>query len=93
MVKKILLVSLALSLVLIAVAPVTALAKKWSLPVRPNIEHFSVVLTPTSIDDTVIGTTWPVRDTVDTNVWPIVDLVEGTPTVVGWVVDLWWRHR
>jgi len=87
MVKKILLVSLALSLVLIAVAPVTALAKKWSPPVRPNIEHFSVVLTPTSIDDTVIGTTWPVRDTADTNVWPIVDLVEGTPTVVGWVVD------
>ncbi|MFC2122155.1 hypothetical protein ACFLRP_00525 [Bacteroidota bacterium] len=85
--KKILLISLALSLVLIAVAPITTMAKRWSPPERPNIERFSVVLTPTSIDNTVIGTTWPVRDTVDTNVWPIVDLVDGTPTVVGWVVD------
>jgi len=87
MVKKILLISLAIALVLSAVAPVTALAKKWNPPERPTIERFSVVLTPTSIDNTVIGTTWPVRDTADTSVWPIVDLVEGAPTVVGWVVD------
>jgi len=87
MLKKILLISLALSLVLIAVAPITTMAKRWSPPERPKIERFSVVLTPASIDNTVIGTTWPVRDTADTNVWPIMDLVEGETTVVGWVVD------
>jgi len=87
MIRRIVLISLAIALVLSGVAPATALAKKWRPPERPKIERFSVVLTPTSIDDTVIGTAWPVRDAAETNVWPIVDLVEGTPTIVGWVVD------
>jgi len=85
--KKLLLISLALALVLAAVAPATILAKKSRPPRKPAVQYFTAVMTPTAIDDTVIGANWPVRDTAETNVWPIVDLVEGVPTIVGWIVD------
>jgi len=85
--KRLLVFSLVLALLLVVLAPATALARGWGSPPRTSIHKFSAVFTPTSIDDTVIGTTWPVRDSHDTNVWPIIDIVDEKSTVVGWIVD------
>lgn len=85
--RKLLFISLALALVLTALAPATALARGWRPPSKSPVQRFTAVMTPNEIDPTVIGTAWPKRDTPETNVWPIFDLVEGDPTVVGWVVD------
>jgi len=86
--KRLLFISLAVALVLTTLVPATALARGWwSPPQPPRAQRFNALMTPTEIDPTVIGTAWPVRDDPKTNVWPIVDLVEGKPTVVGWIVD------
>ena len=90
--RKLLLLSLALALVLTAVAPATVMARKWGTPKEPVIEHFTAVMTPTAIDSPVVsGAPWPTPVPPEANAWPIVDLVEvegvPTPTIVGWVVD------
>ena len=85
--KRLLVFSLVLALLLVVLAPATALARGWSFSPRTSVNKFSAVFTPTSIDDTIIGTTWPVRDSADTSVWPIIDIVDEKPTVVGWIID------
>ena len=91
MIKRIVLISLAIALVLSAVAPATALAKKWRPTQRPVVQRFAVIMTPTTIDSPVISSApWPNPVPPGANAWPIVDMidVEGVPTpaIVGWVV-------
>ena len=91
MIKRIVLISLAIVLILSAVAPATALAKKRRPAQKPVVERFAVIMTPTTIDSPVISSApWPSPVPPEANSWPIVDMidVEGvpTPTIVGWVV-------
>ena len=82
--KKLFLISLALVVLVAIFIPVNALAadggRSSAVPVA---KHFSVTLTPVSIDDTVLGTVWPVRDTASTCVWPILD----STGIIGWIID------
>lgn len=76
-------ISLALALLVAVLIPATAWADTpgWKPP--SVAKHFSVILTPTSIDDTTIGSVWPVRNTPSTCVWPIVD----STGITGWIID------
>jgi len=87
--KKVLLISLSLVLVLAILVPTAALAKGVPiLPKPPVAKRFNAVLTPTAIDATIIsGAPWPVANPPQSNVWPIIDLIDGKPTIVGWIVD------
>jgi hypothetical protein len=86
--RKLIVLALAITLVLTILTPMTVLATGAK---PPPAKHFSIIMTPTNIDDTSLGTVWPVRDSAATNVWPIIDMVtsDGTPapTIVGWIIE------
>ncbi|GEM_PF-5993090 len=87
--KKVLLISLSLVLVLAILVPTAALAKGIPVPPKPPVaKRFNAVLTPAAIDATIISAApWPAANPANANVWPIIDLIDGKPTIVGWIVD------
>ena len=92
MVKKLVLFSLVLAMVLAVVAPAAVMAKRWSFPGRPVVRYFETILTPAEIDSPVVsGEPWPTPEPQGANSWAIVDELDvggvPTPAIVGWIVD------
>lgn len=81
--KRLLFIGLAVVALVAMLIPTYALADSGQLPNLPFGRHFSVTMTPATIDDTVLGSAWPVRDSASTDVWPITD----STGMVGWIID------
>ncbi len=87
--KKVLFISLAFVLIATTLVSATVLAKGAPTPpTPPRTVRFTATMTPTAIDATVISTaSWPQASPPNSNAWPIYDMVNGTPTIVGWIVS------
>lgn len=84
--KRTLLVFLILVLITALVIPGVALAQNKLT--GKSYKSLDLSMNPTSIDQPSISTApWPQSNPGTANSWPIFDNVNGTPTVVGWVVD------
>ena len=84
--KRLIFICLALVMIIAIAIPATTLAQDIRTPRPPR--HFDLTMTPQSIDQPSISMApWPQANPAGANSWPIYDLVNGSPTIIGWVVD------